>query len=34
VIGAALPAVVRRVLITSYGYGGINAYLLLGSPDC
>jgi 3-oxoacyl-[acyl-carrier-protein] synthase II len=28
--GAALEAPVRRTLVTSYGYGGVNAYLLLG----
>ncbi len=33
VIGAALHTVVRRALITSYGYGGINAYLLLGRAE-
>ncbi|MGD9762893.1 MAG: beta-ketoacyl synthase [Candidatus Binatia bacterium] len=33
VIGAPLRAPVRRVLVTSYGYGGVNAYLVLGAPD-
>ncbi len=31
--GSALTAALRRVLLTSYGYGGVNGYLLLGSPD-
>ena len=33
VIGAPLARALRRVLITSYGYGGVNGYLLLGAPD-
>ena len=33
VIGAPLQGPLRRVLITSYGYGGVNGYLLVGSPD-
>lgn len=33
VIGPSLRTVVRRALITSYGYGGVNASLLLGSAD-
>ena len=33
VIGAPLSSTLRRVLITSYGYGGVNGYLLMGAPD-
>lgn len=33
VITAPLKATLRRVLITSYGYGGVNGYLLLGAPE-
>jgi 3-oxoacyl-(acyl-carrier-protein) synthase len=33
VIGAALERVLRRVLITSYGYGGVNGYLLVAAPE-
>lgn len=32
VIGAPLERVLRQVLVTSYGYGGLNAYLVLGHP--
>lgn len=31
VVGPPLDRPLRRVLLTSYGYGGINGYLLLGS---
>jgi 3-oxoacyl-[acyl-carrier-protein] synthase II len=30
--GEARAARIRRALVTSYGYGGLNAYLLLGEP--
>jgi 3-oxoacyl-[acyl-carrier-protein] synthase II len=30
--GEPLPAAVRHALVTSYGYGGVNAYLILGRP--
>jgi 3-oxoacyl-[acyl-carrier-protein] synthase II len=33
VMGAPLERAVRRVLITSYGYGGVNGYLLIAAPD-
>lgn len=33
VAGAPLDASLRRILVTSYGYGGINGYLLLGDAD-
>lgn len=32
VMGEPRPATIRHALITSYGYGGINAYLLLRNP--
>lgn len=33
VIGEPRPATIRHALITSYGYGGVNAYLLLRNPN-
>jgi 3-oxoacyl-[acyl-carrier-protein] synthase II len=30
--GEARPAYIRTALVTSYGYGGVNAYLLLAEP--
>lgn len=30
--GEPLPAAVRHALVTSYGYGGVNAYIVLGRP--
>ncbi|MBX3026227.1 beta-ketoacyl-[acyl-carrier-protein] synthase family protein [bacterium] len=33
VVGAPLRGALRRALITSYGYGGVNGYLLLGAVD-
>jgi len=33
VAGAPLERPVQHVLVTSYGYGGVNAYLVLGHPD-
>lgn len=33
VVATPLKATLRRVLITSYGYGGVNGYLLLGAPE-
>lgn len=33
VIGAPLERPLQRVLVTSYGYGGINGYLLLGAVE-
>lgn len=33
VIGAPLQRPLRRVLITSYGYGGVNGFLLVGAPE-
>lgn len=33
VIGEPRPARIRHALITSYGYGGVNAFLLLRNPN-
>jgi len=33
VMGEPRPATIRHALITSYGYGGVNAYLLLRNPN-
>jgi 3-oxoacyl-[acyl-carrier-protein] synthase II len=33
VLGAPIASALHRVLLTSYGYGGVNGYLLLGAPD-
>ncbi len=33
VMGEPRPAEIRHALITSYGYGGVNAYLLLRNPN-
>ncbi len=33
VIGEPRPATIRHALITSYGYGGVNAYLLLRNSN-
>ena len=33
VIGAPLDRPLRRALVTSYGYGGVNGYLLVGAPE-
>lgn len=33
VVGAPLTHAVRHALVTSYGYGGLNAYLVLGHAD-
>jgi 3-oxoacyl-[acyl-carrier-protein] synthase II len=33
VIGTPLDRPLRRVLLTSYGYGGVNGYLLIGAPE-
>jgi len=32
VAGKARAAIVRNALVTSYGYGGVNAYLVLAAP--
>jgi 3-oxoacyl-(acyl-carrier-protein) synthase len=31
--GEALPREIRTALVTSYGYGGVNDFLVLGHPD-
>lgn len=33
VMSGPLQRILRKVLITSYGYGGVNGYLLLGAAD-
>lgn len=33
VLGTPLRRALRRVLLTSYGYGGVNGYLLVAAPD-
>ena len=33
VADAPLPRPLRHVLVTSYGYGGLNAFLVVGHPD-
>lgn len=33
VLGEPRPATVRHALVTSYGYGGVNSYLLLRNPN-
>ena len=33
VMGDPRPAALRRALVTSYGYGGVNAYLALKKPE-
>ncbi|MFN8640821.1 MAG: beta-ketoacyl-[acyl-carrier-protein] synthase family protein [Candidatus Binatia bacterium] len=33
VIGEPIAASLRRILVTSYGYGGVNGFLLVGAPE-